>query len=90
MDHHNIDLSGQGLEPEPYIVLDSDYTNFASVYSCHHYVVYGGVLRREFAWVISREQDSLDNQDIKARAIRAFADQHIDVDRLVWNNLTQC
>ena len=44
------------LPDEVYQVLDTDYDTFASVWNCKEFPMLGILVRREFAWIISREE----------------------------------
>ena len=83
-----IDLEGVDLEVEPFLVLDTDYTSFASVYTCHHYVSIG-VVRRQFGWILTREGVELD-QETRTRALAAFSQQELSSSRLQWTDNTGC
>ena len=83
-----IDLEGVDLQVEPFLVLDTDYTSFASVYTCHHYVSIG-VVRRQFGWILTREGVELD-QETRTRALAAFSQQELSSSRLQWTDNTGC
>ena len=44
------------LPDEVYQVLHTDYETFASVWNCKEFPMLGILVRREFAWIISREE----------------------------------
>merc|ERR1711892_411210 len=46
------DILGSAYVPD-YWVLETDYTNYSIVYACQDYL--GGLLKLEFAWILSRE-----------------------------------
>ncbi|XP_064082823.1 apolipoprotein D-like [Macrobrachium nipponense] len=62
-----------GHIPAEYHILDTDYENFSSVYNC----IQEGILRFQFAWVLSRTM-TLD-EAIYTHAKQVFADNDIDV-----------
>ena len=84
-----IDLEGRDLLVEPFIVLDTDYTSFASVYTCHLYLVFGGVVHRQFGWVLLRDNVKL-NEEMTSRALDAFSHQNLDSLRLLWSDNSNC
>ena len=64
--------------PGEYLILDTDYINFASVYSCSSFEIPGlGMVTNEQAWVLVRDPTNVTN-DIMAQAFAAYADQGLD------------
>ncbi|CAG0925313.1 unnamed protein product, partial [Notodromas monacha] len=55
-----------------YKVLDTDYTSYASVYSCINFFLF----KIEFAWVLTR--DTIPTPEISAMAEKVFTDRNIN------------
>ena len=52
----SLQLDSSDLPDEVYQVLDTDYDTFASVWNCKEFPMLGVLVRREFAWIIAREE----------------------------------
>ena len=64
--------------PRDYLILDTDYINFASVYSCTSFEFLGsGMVTNEQAWVLVRDPTNVTN-DIMTQALAAYTDQGLD------------
>merc|ERR1711970_1259513 len=78
-------LDTQELPDEEYQVLDTDYENFASVWNCKEFPMYGILVRREFAWILGREEimESIGkmSEEVLETAVDAFRIFDIDVDK---------
>ena len=44
------------MPDEVYKVLETDYVTYASVWNCKEFPMLGILVRREFAWIIGREE----------------------------------
>ena len=61
LEHNQDDLSlhldpSLDLPDEVYQVLETDYVTYASVWNCKEFPMLGILVRREFAWIIGREE----------------------------------
>ena len=61
LEHNQGDLSlhldpSLDLPDEVYQVLATDYVTYASVWNCKEFPMFGILVRREFAWIIGREE----------------------------------
>ena len=61
IDHNQENLSlhldqSLDLPDEVYQVLETDYVTYASVWNCKEFPMLGILVRREFAWIIGREE----------------------------------
>ena len=64
--------------PGEYLILDTDYINFASVYSCSSFEIPGlGMVTNEQAWILVRDPTNV-TDDIMAQAFAAYTDQGLD------------
>lgn len=61
--------------PGEYWLLDTDYDNFASVYSCSDAT---GLFTYEFAWILVRDPSNV-SDDIMQRAMDAFTNQNLNI-----------
>ena len=83
-----------GLPDERYQVLGTDYESYASVWNCEEFVYLGALVRREFGWILSKDElmDStgrIPDKDMKT-AIKAFEKFGIDVSEFVVSDLKTC
>merc|ERR1711951_226209 len=76
-----LSLEGVDLIPRMFKVLDTDYTSYASVYSCYEFVFFGP-FHIEFAWVLKR--DGVEGMNIRKQVEEAYNKQNVDIARLVW------
>lgn len=58
-----------------YWILDTDYDNFVSIYSCQDNF---GIFKIEFAWILVRDPANVSDDSMK-RALDAFTSQNLDV-----------
>ena len=64
--------------PGEYLILDTDYINFASVYNCASFDIPGvGMVTSEMAWILVRDPANVSVITIK-QALAAFTDQGLD------------
>ena len=82
-------LVGPALLTEDYTVLDTDYTSFASVWNCREFHLLGGVFRREFGWILSREDSGL-GQEGYEKAERALSQFGIKTEKLEKTDRSKC
>merc|ERR1719483_948796 len=81
-------LVGNGLLTEEYMVLDTDYTSFASVWNCREFPMMGGIFRREFGWILGR--GGYLPRETYARAELAFTKFGIKTEKLKQSDRTGC
>ena len=66
--------------PGEYLILDTDYINFASVYNCASFTIPGlGMVTSELAWILVRDPNNVTNATMN-QAFAAFTDQGLDTD----------
>ena len=64
--------------PGDYLILDTDYINFASVYSCASFEIpVLGMVTIELAWILVRDPTNV-TDDIMAQAFAAYTNQGLD------------
>ena len=64
--------------PGDYLILDTDYINFASVYSCASFEIpVLGMVTIEQTWILVRDPTNV-TDDIMAQAFAAYTDQGLD------------
>jgi len=66
--------------PGEYLILDTDYINFASVYNCASFTIPGvGMVTSEMAWILVRDPTNVTDATM-TQALAAFTDQGLDTD----------
>ena len=64
--------------PGDYLILDTDYVNFASVYTCESFEIpVLGMVTIELAWILVRDPTNV-TDDIMAQAFAAYTNQGLD------------
>ena len=81
-------LVAAGLLTEDYMVLDTDYTNFATVWNCREFHMLGGVFRREFGWILGREEGL--GQGAYTKAEQALHKFGIKTEKFEKTDRTKC
>ena len=76
------------LPEEVYQVLDTDYVSYASVWNCKEFPMFGILVRREFAWILAREE-VIEDRTLK-NAIEAYKRFGIDVEQFDISNHRSC
>ena len=61
-----------------YLILDTDYINFASIYTCESFEIpVLGMVTIELAWILVRDPTNV-TDDVMAQAFAAYTDQGLD------------
>ena len=99
LEHNQDDLSlhldpSLDLPDEVYQVLATDYVTYASVWNCKEFPMLGILVRREFAWIIGREEvmeatGKMPDRALK-NAIGAYERFGIDVKQFEITDLMRC
>ncbi|KAG5883362.1 hypothetical protein JTB14_000027 [Gonioctena quinquepunctata] len=73
-------LPGAGL----YQVLDTDYDNYAVVYSCNNWQV----VHSDMIWIWGRKHEI--DAELRAEIYKMLANNHLDSERLILSKTTNC
>ena len=99
LEHNQGDISlhldpSLDLPDEVYQVLETDYVTYASVWNCREFPMLGILVRREFAWIIGREEVMEATSRIPHRvlknAIGAYERFGIDVKQFEITDQMRC
>ena len=90
----SLHLDSSDLPDEVYQVLDTDYETFASVWNCKEFPMLGVLVRREFAWIIGREEvmeaTGRIPEGMLNNAVEAFSRFGIDVAQFELTESSSC
>ena len=70
------------------MILDTDYTQYASVWTCKEFRMMGIILRREFGWVLGREERL--SEEVFKKAKHAMQKFGIRTDKLEITDRSLC
>merc|ERR1712228_731368 len=82
------------LPDEDYQVLATDYTSYASVWNCKEFPMLGILVRREFAWILARENvlgaDGRMPDKLLDTAMKVYKDAGIDITQFSFSGFDRC
>ncbi|XP_033738610.1 apolipoprotein D-like [Pecten maximus] len=81
-----LSISFNGGDPGPYLVLDTDYDNFALVYTCKSY----GLFATETLWVLKRRRSFVLQGALRSRIIAKLDMYNISINRLITTDASDC
>ena len=82
------------LPDEEYQVLATDYKSYASVWNCKEFPMLGILVRREFAWILARENilsaDGRMPDKLLDTAMKVYEDAGIDITQFSFSGIDSC
>ena len=82
------------LPDEEYQVLSTDYVSYASVWNCKEFPMLGILVRREFAWILVREEVIEESGKMPDRTLKSAIDAYerfgIDVEQFAISDQRSC
>ena len=90
LSNENLYMQFDGSLPnEEYIILETDYIDFASVWNCREFVMMGILVRREFGWILTRKSEPF-SQVLLDKVLRSYQGYGIDTEQFDFSSFTKC